>query len=65
MIAAIGRGFSAVHWYLAELMGQNAYRNYCASYIRKHGDLTGAMGEREFWRDVTDAQDRNPGTRCC
>ncbi|MCT1767197.1 YbdD/YjiX family protein [Brevibacterium casei] len=52
-------------WYLKEIMGENAYIHYLESYERRHGTREGAMGEREFWRDITDEQDRNPKARCC
>ncbi|GAA4284803.1 hypothetical protein GCM10022261_23340 [Brevibacterium daeguense] len=64
-VARLAAPFRAVHWYLKELMGENAYQHYLASYERRHGTREGAMAERAFWRDVTDAQDRNPQTRCC
>lgn len=59
------RGLKGLHWYLKEIMGENAYLHYLESYRRRHGTADGAMGEREFWRDLTDAQDRNPTARCC
>lgn len=61
----IAAPFRAVHWYLKELMGENAYVHYLEAYERNHGTREGAMAERAFWRDVNDAQDRNPQARCC
>ncbi|WP_430591659.1 YbdD/YjiX family protein [Humidisolicoccus flavus] len=58
------RVFRAVRWYVRELMGDNAYEVYCAHQDRNHPDGP-RMTEREFWRDRTDAQDKNPGARCC
>lgn len=66
LTAGVVRALRAVRWYAKELMGENAYRHYLDAYAaRHHGSTAGAMGEREFWRDVTDAQDRNPQARCC
>lgn len=59
------RVLRALHWYLKELMGENAYIHYLESYRRRHGTQEGAMGAREFWKDLTDEQDRNPRARCC
>lgn len=59
------RPFAAVYWYLREISGANAFINYQKSYLRRHGTLEGSMGEREFWRELTDEQDRNPQSRCC
>ncbi|WP_101652075.1 YbdD/YjiX family protein [Brevibacterium ihuae] len=65
VIARIATPFRAVHWYLKEIMGENAYLHYIESYQRRHGTREGALCEREFWRDLTDEQDRNPKVRCC
>ncbi|EKU46553.1 MULTISPECIES: CstA-like transporter-associated (seleno)protein [Brevibacterium] len=62
---SLRRGGAWLLWYLKEIMGENAYIHYLESYERRHGTREGAMGEREFWRDVTDEQDRNPKARCC
>lgn len=57
--------FTAVYWYMREISGANAFINYQKSYLRRHGTLEGSKGKREFWRNLTDEQDRNPTTRCC
>jgi uncharacterized short protein YbdD (DUF466 family) len=62
---AIARGLGHLHWYLKEIMGENAYLHYLESYRRRHGTDEGAMTSRQFWKDLTDAQDRNPKARCC
>ncbi|GAA2010964.1 hypothetical protein GCM10009755_22850 [Brevibacterium samyangense] len=54
-----------VHWYVKELVGENGYHHYLAAYERRHGTRADAMTEREYWRDVTDRQDREPTSRCC
>lgn len=59
------RGAAGLLWYLKEIMGEHAYIHYMESYERRHGTREGAMGEKEFWRDLTDEQDRNPKVRCC
>lgn len=59
------RTLRGLHWYLKEIMGENAYLHYLESYRRRHGTDEGAMGAREFWKDLTDEQDRNPKARCC
>ena len=63
--AAVARGLGHLHWYLKEIMGENAYIHYLESYERRHGTREGAMEEKAFWRDLTDEQDRNPKARCC
>lgn len=62
--AAVARGLGHLHWYLKEIMGENAYLHYLESYRRRHGTDEGAMTSRQFWKDLTDAQDRNPKARC-
>lgn len=65
VIQRVASPFRAVLWYLRELMGETAYIHYLESYERRHGTREGALGEREFWRDLTDEQDRSPTARCC
>ncbi|MFC5125906.1 YbdD/YjiX family protein [Pseudoclavibacter helvolus] len=45
-------------------MGDNAYEVYVAHQRRAHPGVE-PMGERAFWRERTDEQDRNPQGRCC
>lgn len=61
----VRRGAAGLLWYLKEIMGENAYAHYLDSYERRNGTRAGAMGEKEFWRDLVDEQDRNPKARCC
>ena len=61
---AVGRAARAVRWYVTSMMGDNAYEVYVAHQRRAHPG-TEPMGERAFWRDRDDAQDRNPQSRCC
>ena len=62
---SLRRGAAWLYWYLKEIMGENAYLHYLESYRRRHGTDEGAMTSRQFWKDLTDAQDRNPKARCC
>ena len=57
----VARGAAA---YLREVMGADAYDRYCAHLERNHPGAT-PLGEREFWRDHQDWQDRHPQGRCC
>ena len=45
-------------------MGDNHYEHYLAHHERTHPGRA-PMTKREYWRERTDAQDRNPGARCC
>ncbi|GAA1353317.1 YbdD/YjiX family protein [Falsarthrobacter nasiphocae] len=50
------------------VMGADAYEKYAAHHARleARGECPGRlMTEREFWRDKTDRQDREPQGRCC
>lgn len=62
---SLRRGGAGLLWYLKEIMGENAYIHYLESFERRHGTREGAMGEKQFWRDLVDEQDRNPKARCC
>lgn len=53
-----------IHWYVTSLMGDNAYAVYVA-HQRQHHPGEAPVSERQFWRDRSDDQDRNPGARCC
>ena len=37
VLARIAAPFRAVHWYLKEVMGENAYLHYLESFERRHG----------------------------
>lgn len=55
---------AAVKWYIASMMGDNHYERYLRHHAVAHpGEAP--MTKREYWRTRTDAQDRNPGARCC
>lgn len=60
---AVGAG-RGIRWYMRNLMGDSAYEIYVAHQRRQHPHDE-PLTEREFWRDRMDAQDRNPGARCC
>ncbi len=59
--ARAGRG---IRWYVTTLMGDRAYDVYVAHHRAQHPDAP-PLTERQFWRQRTDEQDRNPGARCC
>ncbi|MFF0911809.1 YbdD/YjiX family protein [Microbacterium enclense] len=59
--AAAGRG---LRWYVTTLMGDRAYDVYVAHHRAHHPDEP-PVTERQFWRQRTDEQERNPGARCC
>lgn len=56
-----GRG---IRWYVTTLMGDRAYDVYVAHLKAQHPDAV-PLTERQFWRQRTAEQDRNPGARCC
>lgn len=64
LLAHAGRVARGIHWYMTSLMGDNAYATYVA-HQRRHHPEAAVPSERQFWRDRMDAQDRNPGARCC
>ena len=58
------RAGGGIRWYLTNLMGDRAYEVYLEHHAARHpGEAP--LTERAFWRDRMDAQDRNPGARCC
>ncbi|MCQ9388974.1 YbdD/YjiX family protein [Brevibacterium sp. 50QC2O2] len=63
--ARVGRAAGFVLWYAREVSGENGYKHYLDAYVARHGCSHGAMSEREYWRDKTDRQDREPQARCC
>lgn len=46
------------------VMGADAYEVYL-SHHRGAAHTHPPMSEREFWKATFDAQDRDPGARCC
>lgn len=61
VVRRAGRG---IRWYITELMGDGAYRVYLEHHSLRHPGED-PLSERVFWRERMDAQDRNPGARCC
>lgn len=52
-------------WQLVrEMAGERDYENYLAHRAAHHPGEP-VRDEREFWRERTDRQDRNPTARCC
>ena len=70
LLDGVRRGARSVRWYLKALLGEDAYDKYAAHHARRHAAegvdaRHTVMTEREFWRDQTDRQDKNPQGRCC
>lgn len=51
-------------WYVSSIMGDNHYERYLDLHRRTHPGEE-PMSKAEYWRCRTDAQDKNPQTRCC
>ncbi|UCR88272.1 YbdD/YjiX family protein [Mycetocola spongiae] len=64
MLAALGRAYAAVRWYLTSMMGDTAYAGYVAHLRRTHPDRP-VPSEREFWRARYAEQGASPEGRCC
>ncbi|MFI8411630.1 YbdD/YjiX family protein [Paeniglutamicibacter gangotriensis] len=63
-LRSVGSGARALTRYLEGVLGADKYRIYLEHQARTHpGEAP--MGEREFWRDYTDWQEKNPQGRCC
>ena len=69
VLAAVRTGARGFAWYVRGVLGEDAYDKYAAHHAATHGapgsGCEPAMTEREFWRDQTDRQQRNPQGRCC
>jgi uncharacterized short protein YbdD (DUF466 family) len=63
-LAATGNAARALVRYLEGVLGADKYRVYLEHQGRTHPGVA-PMGEREFWRDYTDWQEKNPQGRCC
>lgn len=50
--------------YFEGVLGADKYRVYLEHQKRTHPGVA-PMNEREFWRDYTDWQEKNPQGRCC
>lgn len=60
----VRRAWDGFRWYWASVMGDNHYERYLAHHERTHPGQT-PLTKKEYWRERTDAQDRNPRSRCC
>ncbi|MBG6212524.1 MAG: YbdD/YjiX family protein [Cryobacterium sp.] len=59
-------GARRVVWWVRALMGEDAYDKYATHHASCETNAAHPiMTEREFWRDQTDRQDKNPQGRCC
>ena len=68
VLAAVRTGARGVAWFVRGVLGEDAYDKYAAHHAATHGGCEAGepvMTEREFWRDQTDRQQRNPQGRCC
>jgi uncharacterized short protein YbdD (DUF466 family) len=65
--AAVRQGVLGVSWFVKGVLREDAYEKYLAHAAAEHSGegREHVMTEREFWRDVTDRQERNPQGRCC
>ncbi|MDJ0339852.1 YbdD/YjiX family protein [Cryobacterium sp. PH31-O1] len=62
----LGERARRVRWWVRALMGEDAYDKYVLHHESCETDAAHPlMTEREFWRDQTDRQDKNPQGRCC
>jgi len=62
--ARLARAVQIARWYARGVIGADAYDRYLEHHQRS-GCPAAPMTEREFWRDKTDRQQRNPTSRCC
>jgi len=60
-VLTLARG---LRWWIASVMGDNAYARYVEHLTRHHPDDR-IPTEREYWRERYAAMDANPGARCC
>ena len=63
-LCAVGNAARGLGRYLEGVLGADKYRVYLQHQARTHPGVE-PMGEREFWRDYTDWQEKNPQGRCC
>jgi uncharacterized short protein YbdD (DUF466 family) len=64
LLARLRGGWHGFVWFVKGVLGEDAYQVYLAHHRSAHPGAE-PMGEREFWRDKMDRQDRNPQGRCC
>lgn len=67
LVVAVRESARGVSWLVKGMLGEDAYEKYLAhvEVERARADGGRVMTEREFWRDVTDRQERHPQGRCC
>ena len=63
-MSALTQVLRDVRWYVRGVVGEDAYDRYVEHERRRHPDAV-VLTKREFWRAKYDAQERNPGSRCC
>ncbi|GAA0201422.1 YbdD/YjiX family protein [Glutamicibacter creatinolyticus] len=58
------QGLSKAKKFVDGVLGADKYQHYLEHHRRQHPGEE-PMNEREFWKDYTDWQERNPQGRCC
>jgi len=64
MVDAVLTMARGVRWWIASVMGDNAYARYLDHLARQHPDRA-VPTEKEYWRERYSAMEANPGARCC
>ena len=64
VLSSAGRALGAVNRYLKGGLGEDSYEKYLQHHMGT-GCAVAPMTLKEFWRDKTDRQDKNPEGRCC
>ena len=64
LINAVLRGARGIRWWVASVMGDNAYARYTDHLARTHPGEP-VLTEREYWRQRYAEADANPAARCC
>ncbi len=64
MTSALRRGWSALTWYVKEVVGENDYEKYVAHLGRRHPGAP-VPTRRDFERAKMQRMEANPKARCC
>lgn len=64
LINTVLRGARGIRWWVASVMGDNAYARYTDHLARTHPGEP-VPTEREYWRQRYAEADARPGARCC
>lgn len=63
-MASLMERLSQAKKFVDGVLGADKYQHYLEHQARTHPDQK-PMNEREFWKDYTDWQEKNPEGRCC